>query len=251
MAGARHVNPTPTPTPNPNPDLNPKPNQVHDMLCGTFDFYAALSDRDSFAISQKSWSLFVNDFDLADAGSKLCTKSHLDQLFVASDANAEEKIAPLAKGAVKQAGNQTLNRQEFLQLIVRVAVTKHVLTTKATDDVSDAVGMLARQDLAPSLSRECGQDSNAFRRRQCYTEAVDGALRAHESSLRVLFQQYATGEGLIRNEADRQASSGYPDPNPDPNPNSNPNPNQECLRDRGEVERHDEERHVGVPADAG
>ena len=181
--------------------------EVHDLLYGTFDFYAALSDRDPFTISQKAWSLFVSDFNLEEARSKLCTKSHLDQLFVASDTNADE-IVPLAKGAVKQAGSQTLNRQEFLQVIVRVAVTKHVLTSRATDDVSDAVSMLVRRDLAPRVPRECEQDSNAFRRRQCYTEAVDAALRAHEPSLRVLYRQYAAGQGLVKaTEADRQAAS--------------------------------------------
>ena len=108
-------------------------------------------------------------------------------------------------------------------MIVRVAVTKHVLTSRATDDVSDAVSMLVRRDLAPRVPRECEQDSNAFRRRQCYTEAVDAALRAHEPSLRVLYRQYAAGQGLVKaTEADRQASSARPDPDPEPAPARRP-----------------------------
>lgn len=161
--------------------------KAHKLLYAMFDFYASLGEKDCYSITQNAYTLWVTDCCLESRSSRFCTKKHLDQLFVQVNAGASEEF------------NQkiTLNRQEFLQVVVRVAVAKYVMTGELAD-VSDAIDRLVRDDLSRAvtvLPEFLTQDSNVFRRRFCYHEVVDIALRRHEASLRALYNRYAAGGG--------------------------------------------------------
>ena len=161
---------------------------AQERIYAIFDFYASLGEKDVFSISQNAFTLFVADFGLYEEASEFCTKKHLDTMFVAVNAGGAE-----GEGGFNQ--KRALNRQELLQLLVRVAIAKYVLTQQ-TQDVSEAIERLLQHDLlARGLSPECSHDAADFRRRHCYTEAVTAELRAHEASLRVLYQCYCKGGG--------------------------------------------------------
>lgn len=163
----------------------------HKLVYRIFDFFAALgSTEDVFHIHSNAFTLMIEECRLAVAGSATCEAKHLDQLFVlVNQASREEQ-----QGADRHNRARALNRQEFLQVLVRVAVARYVLTHK-TADVSDALQRLFNEDLDPRLERACHQDSNAFREAYCYTEAVDTVLRRHERSLRNLYNRYASAVG--------------------------------------------------------
>jgi hypothetical protein len=83
-----------------------------------------------------------------------------------------------------------LNRQEFLQAIVRIAVERYVACGRILD-LSDAVDRVCRHDICPKLPRAATQNSNTFRLSVCYTQHVDAVLHRHLGSLRALYARYA------------------------------------------------------------
>ena len=162
---------------------------AQERIYAIFDFYASLGEKDVYSISQNAFTLFVADFGLHEEGSEFCTKKHLDMMFVAVNAGKAE-----GEGGFNM--KHALNRQELLHLLVRVAIAKYVLTQQ-TQDVSDAIERLVQDDLARGLSPESSHSAADFRRRHCYTEAVDVELRAHEASLRAVYQCYCKGGGGV------------------------------------------------------
>eukprot|EP00962_Isochrysis_galbana_P030622 scaffold9933_cov125-Isochrysis_galbana.AAC.4 len=97
----------------------------YELLTMVFDYYAARgSSRDPFSISQNEFNLFVTQCRLAVAGSVSCQPAHLDQLFL--EANADG--GPNRGQAEKYNAARALNRREFLQCVVRIAVARYVMT---------------------------------------------------------------------------------------------------------------------------
>ena len=157
---------------------------VQKRLYSIFDFYASMGEKDAYSVTQNAFTLLVTDVGLHDDRSQFCTKKHLDQLFFTVNAGGSEAFN------LKTA----LNRQEFLQVVVRVAVAKYVLTGQ-TQDVSEAIERIVQHDFSEQLPPECVHDANTFRRHHCYTEEVDTEFRLHEASLRVLYERYCRGSG--------------------------------------------------------
>ena len=85
-----------------------------------------------------------------------------------------------------------LNRQEFLQCIVRMAIAVYC-QRGLIGDVSDAVNQLLVGNLMGNLPAAATQNSNAFRKRFCYLEKTSVILEAHESSLRALYVNVRDG----------------------------------------------------------
>ena len=90
-----------------------------------------------------------------------------------------------------------LNRQEFLQCLVRMAIAYYVQGGQLTD-VSDAVGQFMTENVGPNLPAEASQSSNAFRKRFCYTERTSRVLEAHLPSLRTLYEMYSEASHDMR-----------------------------------------------------
>ena len=101
----------------------------------------------------------MEDCQLAIKGSTRCQKKDLDQLFIHVNAKTNDVEDSNAYNAAR-----ALNRQEFLQVLVRIAVMKYILSGRM-DDTSDSLTTLLRDDLTFKLPRECAQDSNYFRMR--------------------------------------------------------------------------------------
>lgn len=122
--------------------------------------------------------MFVLDCNLAESKSKFCKPADLDRLFVAVDG---------LTGGKKR--DKALERAEFLQCLVRMAVLKYV-QPKIMQDVSEAYERLLVEDIEPRLNPAMFAHPNAFRE-LCYTQSVEEVLKRHEESLRSLFSAIA------------------------------------------------------------
>jgi len=105
-------------------------------------------------------------------------------------------------------GNKrALNRQEFFQCLIRLAIMRYV-QPGTIQDVSEAVHELFLGDIEPNLEPAAQQDSNDFRRQSCYIEQTDAVLQRHERSLKAVFKEYAIGDGDVA-KGDANLRLGY------------------------------------------
>lgn len=79
---------------------------------------------------------------------------------------------------------QTLKRHEFLQVLVHVALVRYMRVERVAD-FSDAVDEMLRSGIVANVPAEALQNSNIFRQKHCYTEAIEHVLRRHTDWLRV------------------------------------------------------------------
>ena len=84
-----------------------------------------------------------------------------------------------------------LNRQEWLQCLVRCAITIYI-QRGAIGDVSDAVTQLLTNNLVRNLPPNALQNSNAFRKRFCYVESTSVVLEANVKSIENSFMAWCT-----------------------------------------------------------
>ena len=114
----------------------------------------------------------------------------LDTIFITVDA------AHAGKDQYNQ--KRSLNRQEWLRILVRVAIARHVLSSddgrEPTADVSEAVEALFERDIVPRLAVVGGGlpfPTNKFRSQVCYTEALTVAVARRLGSVRAIYAFYA------------------------------------------------------------
>jgi len=164
-----------------------------------FDYYASLysGDGEDTAgvkaaeepdIFNISFAAFMNMCEHNKLVSRKVPAGEFEVIW--SIVNAKDKA--LSSQEDKHNKDKALNRQEFLQALVRCAVVVYV-QRGAIGDVSDAV-QLCVGHLLTCLQMRCPaavQSSNAFRRRFCYLEATTLVLEAHLGSLRTLYDNYA------------------------------------------------------------
>ena len=124
---------------------------------------------------------FARDCELASAE---CPTRVLEIIFSQVDAADQETLAddPFNRG-------KALDRQEFFQCMIRIALERHV-KCKQIVDVSDAVEKVCK-DIAARLPDRARQDSNTFREKYCYSREMDKVLRRHLKLLNQLFTRYS------------------------------------------------------------
>ena len=86
-----------------------------------------------------------------------------------------------------------LNRQEFLELLLRAAILRYVLPAKITNR-AEAVHKLMDEDIIPNVLRSnpmALQNANDFRLEHCYVDGTDRVLRKHQETLENLYNHYA------------------------------------------------------------
>ena len=192
------------------------------MIYNAFDYYAALDrtparyrgtpafvDGAEIAfIGSNNFMTFIYDCDLEDSD---CDRGQIETVWAIVDAKdlqrKETSLTPGADGltaAERHNRVRMLNRHEWLQVLVRLAILKycriaptktdgkltHVNSDKRVGNVAEAVDTLAAQ-MRATLPPSAGIDPNAFRKDHCYTEPVDMVLKAHLPSLQAMFSAYA------------------------------------------------------------
>ena len=156
------------------------------FVYSSFDYYATIgSPEDVLHVEKAGYRRLIEDCGLIIPGSKHCSTSAFDQLFV--KLNAQSDVA------------RALNRQEWLQMLVRIAVLRYV-TPGVVQGVPAALSELLSMDLMPKTDRRTWQDTFTFRDRYLYIQDVDTVLRHFETSLRSLFVVYAKGDGMLGDE---------------------------------------------------
>lgn len=90
-----------------------------------------------------------------------------------------------------------INRQEWLQLLVKLACMRYILPGKLRD-VSDAVHRLLRVDVEPRIAPGVLESGNTFRYYHLYTRGVDAVLSRFEPSLRRLFRLLARRGSMLQ-----------------------------------------------------
>jgi CRP-like cAMP-binding protein len=156
------------------------------VIYGAFDYYAALfapsnawGEPDVYNMSFNAYLEFMRNSQLE---SDRCPKRLFETIWV--QVNTPEATT---KEQDKHNHLRLFNRHEFIQALVRIAI--------AGDDGKPRSPSAAVQrmfeGLRGSLPAEALQESNEFRRRNCYCFQTDLVLRKHVESLRNLFERYA------------------------------------------------------------
>ena len=165
--------------------------EYHDLVYVAFDYYACQGASDDItAMSFNAFAQFVADCGLASNKSKFCKKTHFDQLFIAVDSSN----AGGSKTGEKMNRKKALNRQEWLQCLVKMAIMRYVQSGEMAD-VSEALERLLRVDVEPNLDRQVFVEGNVFRDRYIYNEPVDVILWRHEANLRLIFEKLTRLKG--------------------------------------------------------
>jgi len=182
----------------------------YSTILTAFDYYAALSTgSDIFSIQLTSYLIFLDHCGIIDPKSAFCKPKDVDQLFVQVNApSADQKDNPLLKDDFNKL--RTLNRQEWLQVLVRLAAMKYVMPGQVRD-MSEALAMLLEQQVAPRLPSEALPDQDGFRRACCYREEVDAVLRKHEKTLRAIYEVYSFGDGHMGEACGSSKHMAYDD----------------------------------------
>jgi len=175
----------------------------HRVVYGIFEYYSTLysdvetssGEPDVYAMSFNGWMRFVAECRLI---SKRVTHSEFEVIWAIVNA-ADRATASEDRFNSKSA----LNRQEFMQCLVRCAITVYV-QRGTIGDVSDAVTQLL-SSLTSCLPPAAMQNSNAFRKRFCYVEKTTLVLEAHMRSVMSLYEAYAEVshgmDDLLRNDS--------------------------------------------------
>ena len=175
------------------------------LIYNVFDYYSCIDtaatnstgidrEQDIYDMALSGLLTMVRDCRLASAE---CPARVFELIFSQVDAKDEATLT-LDKFNRKN----HLDRQEFIQVLVRIALERYV-KTKEILDVSDALETLCRT-IDERLPEPARQDSNLFRERYCYLRQVDMVLRKHLKTLKSLFTRYADlseGQGDAIQEA--------------------------------------------------
>ena len=169
------------------------------VIYNAFDYYAvlhsdtvtssasSLGEPDVFSISFNAFMSFVTRCKML---SKRNPPGIFESIFaVVNAADGSQDAATKEMDAHNSV--KSLNRQEFLQCIVRNAVAVHVSKIARAADVAAAVGALIERNLLPNLPFEALQDSNFFRKTFCYVKSTSDVIESASSSLKPMFERYA------------------------------------------------------------
>ena len=160
--------------------------QHHRLIYGSFDYYASLYSEGQTAegepdIYNMSFNAFLRFMDQCQLVSKGVSKGEFQTVWFA--VNAVDKATA---DEDEFNSKSSLNRQEWLQVLVRCAILLH-----SKRDVSESVNELLTHNLLRLLPPAALQNSNAFRKRFCYLEAPTLVLESHQQSLFALYDAYA------------------------------------------------------------
>ena len=144
----------------------------------------------------RRYAMFLNDLELCVAGSLSCRKTHLQQVFVEVDGGQRVKEDFNIK--------RLLTRQEFLQILVHIAVLRYLRPRKPgapplCTEVSVALTTLLDEQIVPRLDPAALQVSNEFRQVYLYLPEMDEVLGTHLETLTNLFDVYANAFPLMSN----------------------------------------------------
>jgi uncharacterized membrane protein YgcG len=175
------------------------------VVLRNFDFYSILGKSDAVdAVEYPQFLLFCSDATITDAHH--CSEHELELMFVAANLEEEEEAGEAGNvggdggGGAEPMDNDAnpddaINRHEFVECLVRLAVARFVLSDK-TKDLATAVRRLLQGNVASNTGEGNHNlhvhDREAWRSEYLYTPYMDQLLLPHISTLRSVFREYLT-----------------------------------------------------------
>lgn len=163
------------------------------MVYGAFDYYAALSSEldpsgepDVFNISFDAFMQFV---DRCRMTSESCPRHVFKSILALVDKKDYKTDSDDKFNASK-----SLNRQEFMQAVVRSAIAIWMETSGTTNDPSEAINTFLVENLLSNLPAEALQNRDKFRKNHCYMQRTSEVLQKHANTLRAVFEFYAASD---------------------------------------------------------
>ncbi|KAL1511314.1 hypothetical protein AB1Y20_006119 [Prymnesium parvum] len=153
-----------------------------DLVYSTFDYFACVGSGLPVGVNLNSYRLFVEQAGMIDKTSKWCSSAAFDQLFIAVN--------------VGSADRHTMDRQRWVQLLIRLAYMRYLTKSAFTGNYGDALRHVLEQ-IEAKVDGRALHEPRAFRERHCYCEGVSEVLRDHLPFLRALFKVYALGQGAV------------------------------------------------------
>ena len=158
------------------------------FIYNVFDYYAALNDAGGvsqgelniYVITFNSFCAFVRACGVCD---KTCSMSIIGFIWVQVNAREERN-----KTIDRFNHTSWLVRHEFLEALVRIAITKYCIEGQCV--VSEAVTVLL-DTMEATAPAEVTQNSDEFRKVHCYQALVDLELTNRKDSLAAIFDVYA------------------------------------------------------------
>eukprot|EP00966_Prymnesium_polylepis_P258870 5978904-Prymnesium_polylepis.1 len=162
---------------------------------------AASDPANATSLSKLGYSRLLDALCIEQKNSLYCSRGHLDTIFKTVDA-AHQLGGEEAEADTYNERN-SLNRQEFLRVLVRVAIARYVAAGEVTR-VTTAVHSLFEEYIVPNMGPPDafgpGHNSNEFRRNHCYTPAVTHELERNEALLRRIYSHFASLEEVDETE---------------------------------------------------
>jgi hypothetical protein len=168
--------------------------QHHRLIYGAYDYYSALYSENENALGEPdifniSFASYMNFCEHNQFTSKRVPPGEFEVIWAV--VNAKDKALTSQEDRFNK--GSYLNRQEFIQCLVRCAIAVYV-KRGTIGDVSDAVNQLCVTNLLQCMEKRCPsalQNSNAFRTRFCYLEATSVVIEQNLASLKTLYESYA------------------------------------------------------------
>ncbi len=150
-----------------------------------FRYHVAESASDSFEMSWMDFTAFAKFSKIVDPHEEESggfSFNDLDSIWILVNCHEHND-------AVKSHHIRYLSRFEFLEALVRIAVSKYGLNDAGHPrKVSSAVETLLEANIKQIYKR---MDANVFRRTRLYLNSTNKVFGEHEKSLRLLFRTYA------------------------------------------------------------
>jgi hypothetical protein len=173
-------------------DLREACRKHYPLLQAIHQYYSAVNQQggdDLFSISMAAFTQLLNECRMTDESVPGIRSADFMILF----ASANAKLRESKEQGKEYNSTRTLNREEWLAVIVQIVFARHVASGDQLD-VSSAFDAFAEQ-LHPHLPTAVFHDPNEFRAACCYNESVDYSLRRFEAPLKTLFEAFAYGSG--------------------------------------------------------
>jgi hypothetical protein len=164
-----------------------------------FEYYAAgCEGEDGFKIRLSQFREFLDDIKVCEDDDPPCgatpSRNAVEDIFIRCniEEHAEADPTSTADDAINAANDanddNALVRYEFVECMVRLALTKYV-ETGVTIDPSDALDFFCERCLTTRLPTPATHHRDFFRNERMYLEPVDIVLRKHLPVLISVFQQ--------------------------------------------------------------
>mmetsp|Transcript_4830 Transcript_4830/g.9702 ORF Transcript_4830/g.9702 Transcript_4830/m.9702 type:complete len:1770 (-) Transcript_4830:83-5392(-) len=156
---------------------------MYETIMDAFEYYCLLSNnqtRNCFVMGELSFTRFCNDCKMVD--SKLSSEG-CQQAFIAVNVETNKNSQE-----AKLNDDKCLMRMEFIEIIIRFAITKY--KEEAGHDISEAVGLLVKRNLAPHIPPMGKVDSDDFRRDRLYNEDAEAVFLNHKRVLKMVYKKY-------------------------------------------------------------